>query len=192
MRILLATQNPGKLREFQAMFGRAHEIVSLADLVIEQAAETGATFIENALQKARHAAEASNLPSLGDDSGLVVTALNGAPGIHSSRYAGEHADDSANNAKLLRELTQGDRSAHFYCALVLLRHATDPAPLIATGQWRGSIALTPSGSNGFGYDPLFIDAASGLSAAKLAPTEKHARSHRGNAWRSLSRQLDLL
>ncbi len=174
------------------MFAGAHEIVSLADLGIEQAAETGTTFIENALHKARHAAEVSGLASLGDDSGLVVATLNGAPGIYSSRYASEHADDAANNAKLLRKLTHDDRSAHFYCALVLLRHAADPAPLIATGQWRGHIALTPSGSNGFGYDPLFIDAASGLSAAALAPTEKHARSHRGNAWRSLSRQLDLL
>lgn len=196
MKILLATENQGKLREFQALFATTeHTLVSLADVKVEQAEETGQTFVENALLKARCAAEATGLPCLADDSGLAVAALDGAPGIYSARYAGpgpheEASQDSANNAKLLATLgNTDDRRAHFYCALVLLRSANDPAPLVATGQWHGNIGRAPSGDNGFGYDPLFIDATSGTTAARLSPDEKHARSHRGLAWQVLLPQL---
>ncbi len=196
MKILLATENPGKLREFQELFAdTGHTLVSLADFDIEQADETGTTFVENAVLKARNAAQATGLPCLADDSGLAVAALAGAPGIYSARYAGpgphsESSQDLANNAKLLAALENTeDRRAHFYCALVLLRSANDPAPLVATGQWHGSIGTAPSGSNGFGYDPLFIDATSGATAASLNPDEKHARSHRGRAWQVLQPQL---
>lgn len=196
MKILLATENPGKLREFQELFlDTGHTLVSLADFDIEQAEETGTTFVENAVLKARNAAQATGLPCLADDSGLAVAALAGAPGIYSARYAGpgphsEPSQDLANNAKLLVALENAeDRRAHFYCALVLLRSANDPAPLVATGQWHGSIGTAPSGSNGFGYDPLFIDATSGTTAASLSPDEKHARSHRGRAWQVLQPQL---
>lgn len=196
MEIVLATENSGKLREFQALFaGTGHSLVSLADFDVTQAEETGQTFIENALLKARNAALATGRACLADDSGLAVTALGGAPGIYSARYAGpgphsEPNQDSANNARLLHELkTKPNRRAHFYCALVLLRAANDPAPLIATGQWHGRIGDAPSGDNGFGYDPLFIDNTDGISAASLTPEQKHARSHRGLAWRVLEPQL---
>lgn len=196
MKILLATENAGKLREFQALFAATeHTLVSLADFSVEQAEETGTTFVENALLKARNAAQATGLPCLADDSGLAVAALDGAPGIYSARYAGpgphsEPNQDLANNAKLLATLGNAkDRRAHFYCALVLLRCANDPAPLVATGQWHGHIGTTPSGDNGFGYDPLFIEASSGTTAASLSPDEKHARSHRGLAWQVLQPQL---
>lgn len=196
MKILLATENKGKLQEFQELFEpTGHTLVSLADFDIEQAEETGQTFVENALLKARNAALATGLPCLADDSGLAVAALNGSPGIYSARYAGkgphkEPTQDQANNAKLLKALENTeDRRAHFYCALVLLRSAGDPAPLVATGQWHGHIATAPSGTNGFGYDPLFVEASSAVSAANLAPHEKHARSHRGLAWQVLQPQL---
>lgn len=196
MEIVLATENPGKLREFQALFADSpHSLISLADFAITQAEETGTTFIENALLKARNAAAATGRACLADDSGLAVAALDGAPGIYSARYAGagphaEASQDAANNAKLLRELANEDnRRAHFYCALVLLRSADDPAPLVATGQWHGNIALAPSGNNGFGYDPLFVDQASGQSAASLSSAEKRSRSHRGLAWQTLKPQL---
>ena len=199
MKILLATQNAGKLREFQALFANSgHTLVSLEDFDLEQAEETGQTFVENALLKARSAAQATGLPCLADDSGLAVAALNGAPGIYSARYAGpgphvEATQDQANNAKLLATLgSTADRRAHFYCALVLLRSTNDPAPLVATGQWHGYIGSTPSGSNGFGYDPLFIEASSNKTAASLSPEEKHARSHRGLAWQVLQPQLSAL
>ena len=203
MKILLATENNGKLREFQTLFSSTnHSLVSLADFQIEQAEETGQTFIENALLKARNASAATGLPCLADDSGLSVAALNGEPGIYSARYAkeaaggqplGKREQDAANNQKLLRAMnSQTDRRAHFYCALVLLRHASDPAPLIATGQWHGTISSEEIGSNGFGYDPLFIDDATGISSASLESHEKHERSHRGLAWKILEPQLSTL
>ena len=199
MEIVLATHNAGKLREFQALFApTGHSLLSLADFSEEQAEETGLTFAENALLKARHAAELTGLPSLADDSGLSVHALGGAPGIYSARFAGpgphnEPNQDAANNAKLLRELSNAtDRRAHFYCALVLLRSAADPAPLIATGAWHGEIAHAPEGSNGFGYDPLFIDTETGSISATLSAEEKHSRSHRGRAWNRLEPQLGAL
>lgn len=196
MEIVLATENPGKLREFQALFANTeHSLVSLADFQVTQAEETGQSFIENALLKARNAALATGRACLADDSGLAVATLGGAPGIYSARYAGpgphaEPTQDAANNARLMHELNgKQDRRAHFYCALVLLRTADDPAPLVATGQWHGNIAQVPSGDNGFGYDPLFVEAADGLSAASLSPEQKHARSHRGLAWQVLEPQL---
>jgi len=200
VQVLLATENAGKLKEFRSLFAATqHSLVSLAEFSVQQADETGQTFVENALLKARNASAATGLPCLADDSGLSVQALDGRPGIYSARYAAndpinsEQADlsqDEANNAKLLREMAaQTDRRAHFYCALVLLRHAKDPAPLIATGQWHGNIGTAPAGRKGFGYDPLFIDETSGKTAASLTAEEKHARSHRGLAWKVLAPQL---
>jgi len=196
VQLLLATENAGKLREFQNLFAATnHSLVSLADYSVQQVDETGQTFVENALLKARNASAATGLPCLADDSGLSVAALEGRPGIYSARYAAEeqaanHSQDEANNTKLLREMALAtDRRAHFYCALVLLRHATDPAPLIATGQWHGSIGTAPMGENGFGYDPLFVDKVTGRTAASLSADEKHARSHRGLAWQVLAPQL---
>ena len=203
MRIVLGSANKGKVAEFEALLAPfGHQLTSLADYDFEQAEETACTFIENALLKARHAAEQTGLPCLADDSGLVVAQLDGAPGLYSSRYAGlfddefnapELSQDAANNQRLLQQLAGAEnRRAHFYCALALVRTPTDPAPLIATGQWRGSIAQSASGSNGFGYDPLFLDASTGTSAASLTTEEKHAISHRGKAWLELRTQLDLL
>ena len=199
MKILLATENKGKLKEFQALFEpTGHSLVSLADYDVPQAEETGQTSVENALLKARNASYATQLPCLADDSGLAVNALNGQPGIYSARYALDElkpdlSQDDANNKKLLREMqAHTNRRAHFYCALVLLRHTDDPAPLIATGQWQGHLATQPSGHNGFGYDPLFIDNATGKTAATLTADEKHSRSHRGLAWKVLAPQLDNL
>lgn len=203
MHIVLGSENPGKVREFEALLAPyGHKLTSLVDYDFAQAPETGCTFVENALLKARHTAQQTNLPCLADDSGLVVAALNGAPGLYSSRYNSLFdpdgltdglSKDAANIARLLNEMhAQTDREAHFYCALVLVRHPLDPAPLIATGQWRGQIAHEPSGDNGFGYDPIFLDATSGKSAADLASDEKRVISHRGIAWRELSNQLDLL
>ena len=194
MEIVLATENGGKLREFQALFANTdHTLVSLADFSVTQAEETGETFIENALLKARNAAAATGKPCLADDSGLAVATLEGAPGIYSARYARPHPEltqDQANNQKLLEALAGAtDRRAHFYCALVLLRSPNDPAPLVATGQWHGTIAEAPSGTNGFGYDPLFVDVESNQSAASLSAEQKHARSHRGRAWQVLKPQL---
>jgi len=194
VQILLATENQGKLKEFRSLFAATeHSLVSLAEFSVQQAEETGQSFIENALLKARNASAATGLPCLADDSGLSVSALEGRPGIFSARYATpatNMSQDDANNAKLLDEMEQQtDRRAHFYCALVVLRHPADPAPLIATGQWHGSIGESPAGENGFGYDPLFVDSSSGTTAASLTPEEKHARSHRGLAWQLLAPQL---
>jgi XTP/dITP diphosphohydrolase len=158
--------------------------VTQAALGVEPAPETAATFVENALLKARHAARATGLPALADDSGLAVDALGGAPGVHSARYAGPRASDDANVAKLLQELEAvppGRRHARFLCVLVALQHADDPAPLIATGEWRGEIATAASGAGGFGYDPVFVDPRLGRTAAALTAAEKNAVSHRGRA-----------
>jgi len=203
VRIVLGSANAGKVGEFKTLLAPFnHQLTSLADYDFEQADETASTFVENALLKARHAAHHTGLPCLADDSGLVVAALNGAPGLYSARYAGLFDDalidsnldqDAANVARLLLELRNvADRRAHFYCALALVRYPNDPAPLIATGQWRGTVAHTASGTNGFGYDPIFLDATTGISAASLAPAEKRSISHRGKAWQALSSQLDLL
>jgi len=191
--LVLASGNPGKLAELRRMLGPLGWGIRLqSEWEIEEAVEDGATFIENALIKARHAALHTGLPSLGDDSGLVVDALQGAPGIFSSRYAGKHGDDSANNSKLLkalRDVPAGQRSARFYCAMVLMKHADDPAPLLAIGKWHGRIVDQPRGAGGFGYDPLFWVESEGCTSAELDPAVKNRLSHRGQALSALLTQL---
>jgi len=195
---VLASGNAGKLREIASMLKPlGFNVRPQSDWQVPEAVETACTFIENSLIKARQAARYTGLPSIADDSGLVVPALNGEPGIYSARYAGENADNEANKRKLLTELTGkhgADRGAYFFCAMVLVRSNDDPAPLLATGRWYGHILLSEQGSGGFGYDPLFgISAHSteGLqrSAAELAREEKSRVSHRGQALRELVRQI---
>jgi len=192
-RLVLATSNQGKLAELRPLLADAgYELVSQGELGVGDAVEDGRTFVENAILKARHACAATGLPALADDSGLVVDALGGAPGLLSARYAGVHGDSAANIAKLLAALhhVPGEaRSAHFYCVLVLLRHADDPQPLIAEGSWQGRILGAPRGEGGFGYDPVFLDTARGLSAAELDAATKNRVSHRGQA---LARLRELL
>jgi XTP/dITP diphosphohydrolase len=192
-RIVLASSNPGKLREFNALFADSGcEVVTQASLGIDDVEETGLTFVENALLKARHAARVSGLPALADDSGLCVEALNGAPGLYSARYAGGHGDSAANNAKLLQTLDgmpPDQRRAFFMCALVLLRHATDPTPLIVEGRWHGRVLEAPRGPGGFGYDPLFLPDGQTQSAAELDPALKNRLSHRVQAMAKLQARL---
>jgi XTP/dITP diphosphohydrolase len=191
-RLVLASNNPGKVREFTRLLAPLGiDVVPQAALGIPDAPEPHITFVENALAKARHASALAQLPALADDSGVCVAALGGAPGVYSARYAGEQRSDDANNQKLVRDLRNvADRSAHYYCVLVLVRHAQDPEPLIAEGIWRGTIIDTPRGSGGFGYDPHFLDADSGLTGAELDLEAKNARSHRGQAIRALVAKLD--
>ena len=190
-RLVLASSNPGKLREF----GRLLEPLGIAvmaqgDLGIPDADEPHVTFIENALAKARHASAFAKLPALADDSGICVNALNGAPGVQSARYAGDPKSDARNNARLVAALAGvADRRAHYYCVLVLMRSAHDPQPLIAEGTWRGTIADEARGVGGFGYDPHFRDAESGMSGAEMPLELKNAVSHRGKAMRALIAHL---
>ncbi|KFL35836.1 RdgB/HAM1 family non-canonical purine NTP pyrophosphatase [Arenimonas donghaensis] len=183
--LVLATSNPGKLAELRPLLAEfGHALVTQGELGVDDAVEDGKTFLENALIKARHACLATGLPALADDSGLVVPALGGAPGIHSARYAGKHGDSAGNIAKLLEamhELRDEQREAHFSCVLVLLRHADDPEPLVAQGRWFGRILPAPRGGAGFGYDPVFLDPASGRTAAELDAATKNRTSHRGQA-----------
>jgi XTP/dITP diphosphohydrolase len=194
-RWVLATSNPGKVAELEALLAEAAldvALVAQSSLGVESPPETGATFVENALLKARHAACATGLPAIADDSGLVVAALGGEPGIRSARYAGETAGDAANTAKLLAALDgvpPGRRSASFHCVLVALLETHDPVPIIAAGQWRGEIAVAPAGAGGFGYDPVFFDPALGLTAAELPAADKNRSSHRGAALRALVESL---
>ena len=191
-RIVLATDNPGKAREIGAMLGPGWEVVLQSSCGITPIEETGATFLENALLKARHAAAAMGLPALADDSGLEVDALGGAPGVGSARYAGPGASDADNVNLLLAELAQvpdGGRAARFRCVLAYVKEPGDKAPVIAEGTWEGRITRVPRGISGFGYDPVFEDPDSGLTAAEMAPTLKNERSHRGQALRALRRQL---
>ena len=190
-KLALASNNPGKLREFQFLLQPLGiEVLTQAQLGIEEAEEPHQTFIENALAKARHASRLSGLPALADDSGICVNALDGAPGVQSARYADAPKSDERNNEKLLREMQDiTDRRAHYYCVLVLLRHADDPQPLIAEGEWHGEIALQPSGDGGFGYDPLFWLPEFGKTSAQLERKQKHAISHRGKALRALLEKL---
>ena len=191
--LVLASGNAGKLREIGAMLEPLGWTVRpQSDFGLEEAVEDGLTFIENALIKARHAARATGLPALGDDSGLVVDALHGAPGIYSSRYAGPGADDASNIRKLLVDLegvAKSRRVAHFYCTMAFMRHARDPAPLLATGRWDGRILQAPAGEGGFGYDPVFFVPGENCSAAELPPARKNRLSHRGQALAALLRQL---
>lgn len=186
-RLVLASNNPGKIREFRELLAPlALDVLPQRELGIVEADEPHATFVENALAKARHAARRARLPALADDSGICVAALDGEPGVHSARFAGEPTSDARNNEKLVALLQeQPDRRAHYYCVIVLVRHADDPEPLIAEGRWDGEVIATPRGSGGFGYDPHFLLPDLGRTAAELAPEEKHALSHRGQALRRL-------
>ncbi|WP_058833959.1 RdgB/HAM1 family non-canonical purine NTP pyrophosphatase [Luteimonas abyssi] len=191
--LVLASGNRGKLRELEALLGDAGFALSVqGDHGVEDIEETGLSFVENALLKARHAARETGRPALGDDSGICVDALDGAPGLYSARYAGRHGDAAANNAKLLdalRDVPDAARGARFYCVLVLVRHGDDPQPLIAEGIWEGRVLHAPRGAHGFGYDPLFLDPASGRSAAELDPVVKNRVSHRGQALAALRARI---
>ncbi|MDF4003809.1 RdgB/HAM1 family non-canonical purine NTP pyrophosphatase [Luteibacter sp. PPL552] len=196
MRLVLASGNAGKVAELrQLLEGSAIDLVPQTTLGVGDADETGLTFVENALIKARHAARATGLPALADDSGLCVDALGGAPGLYAARYAGVHGDNAANNAKLLRELDgvpMSRRGAYFIAVLVVLRHADDPAPLIAEGRWHGRVLEAPRGTGGFGYDPLFLPDGSDLGAAELDTALKNRISHRGQALAALQARLNEL
>lgn len=189
--VVLASGNRGKLKELQQVLqGGGLELLLQTDFDIVEAEETGKSFIENAILKARHASAASGLPALADDSGLCVTALQGEPGIYSARYSGANATDQTNNAKLLQALAgQADRSACFVCVLALVQHANDPRPIICEGQWHGEILQEARGENGFGYDPLFFIPALQCSSAELEPAVKNRHSHRGLALRKLLQRL---
>lgn len=185
--LVVASSNPGKLREFRELLAPAGiEVVAQGERGVPEADEPHVTFVENALAKARHAARCTGLSALADDSGICAAALGGEPGVHSARFAGEPKSDRRNNEKLVALLAdRADRRAHYYCVVVLVRHADDPEPLIAEGRWHGEVIATPRGSGGFGYDPHFYLPELGRTAAELAPHEKHSTSHRGKALRRL-------
>ncbi len=193
MRLVLASNNAGKLAEFNRLLeGSGMQAVAQAELGVDEAEETGLTFVENAILKARNAARITGLPALGDDSGLCVDALDGAPGLYSARYSGPDGNAARNIAKLLdalRDVPDERRTARFCCALVLLRHADDPQPLIAEGRWEGRILHAPRGDRGFGYDPVFLDPDNNLTAAELDPAIKNRISHRGRALELLRQRL---
>jgi XTP/dITP diphosphohydrolase len=189
VKLVLASGNPGKLREIGAVLAPlSFEVISQEELGIGEAPEPHATFLENALAKARHASRAAGLPALADDSGLCVEALGGEPGVHSAYYAGREGSreqrDAGNNELLLSKLGQ-KREAYYYCIMVLMRRADDPRPLVAEGFWHGEIARAPRGTGGFGYDPLFFLPALGKTAAELEPAQKNRLSHRGQALQKL-------
>jgi XTP/dITP diphosphohydrolase len=192
--IVLASNNAGKVREInQLLQGTGIRVVPQGDFGVPEAEETGLTFVENAILKARNAAQHSGLPAIADDSGIEVDALHGAPGIHSARYAGPGSSDEDNLGKLLHALEsvpEAERGARFQCVLVYLRHASDPTPLICQGTWEGRILEAPQGENGFGYDPVFYVPTHGCSAAELDPAIKNDLSHRGQALRRLRQQLE--
>lgn len=190
-RIVLASNNPGKLREFSALLAPLGiEVLPQSLFEVPEAEEPHCTFVENALEKARHCSRLTGLPALADDSGICVSALDEAPGVYSARFAGEPKSDERNNALLLEKLAgEEDRSAHYVCLLALVRHPEDPQPLLAEGEWHGEIIDTPRGSQGFGYDPLFLIPELGQTAAELAPELKNTLSHRGSACRRLIEKL---
>lgn len=191
--IVLASNNAAKAREIQAVLDSQHfHLVGQSEYDVPEVAETGTTFVENAIIKARHASLKTGLPALADDSGLEVDALQGAPGVYSARYAGEDADDAANNVRLLNDLadfTEAQRTAHFRCVIVYMRHARDPMPVTCTGTWEGSVLTEARGDNGFGYDPLFYVPTHGCSSAQLHPDEKNRISHRAQALQKLVEAL---
>ncbi|KQX96771.1 non-canonical purine NTP pyrophosphatase [Massilia sp. Root133] len=193
-RLILASNNAGKLKEFAQLLGPiGFELHPQGEFDVPEAEEPFGTFVENALQKARHAARLTGLPALADDSGVCVNALGGAPGVYSARFAGEPKSDARNNEKLIADLAaHADKSAYYYCVLVYVRHPDDPQPVIADGVWRGQIVDTPRGAGGFGYDPHFLLPEFGRTAAELAPEEKNAVSHRGQALRALVDKLGKL
>ncbi len=189
-KIILATGNKGKVRELNAMLKGYYKVISQSDMQVEEVPETGATFIENALIKARNASLQSKLPTLADDSGLQVEALNGAPGIYSARYAGEGATDKDNIEKLILNMDQhSNRKAHFCCAMVFVESANDINPIIIEKQWEGELLREPIGINGFGYDPIFYLRDHECSSAQLEPEIKNEISHRGQALSDLLKQL---
>lgn len=181
--MVLASSNPGKIREIRAILAPLDiEVVPQSDYGVTEAEEPYGTFVENALAKARHASAHAGLAALADDSGICVEALNGAPGVHSARFAGEPRSDERNNRRLLELLAQSDdRRAHYYCVIVLVRQPQDPQPLIAEGEWHGEVLRVPRGNGGFGYDPLFLDPRLGQTGAELPLDEKNRISHRGKA-----------
>ena len=185
--VVLASNNAGKLEEFSSLLAPLGlALRKQSELGISEAEEPYATFVENALAKARHVAQLSGLPALADDSGVCVPALGGAPGVLSARFAGEPKSDARNNQKLIQDLSaHEDKSAYYYCVLVYLRHAQDPQPVIAEGRWDGEIIATPRGANGFGYDPHFWIPSLNKTAAELSAEEKNQLSHRGQALRAL-------
>ncbi len=191
-RLVLASGNAGKLREFRRLLAPLGvDVVAQFELGIAEVDEPHITFIENALAKARHASAHAKLPALADDSGICVRALDGAPGVQSARYAGEPKSDARNNEKLIGALAGArDRRAHYACVLVLVRHASDPEPIVAEGAWHGMIVDTPRGAGGFGYDPHFLDESTGLTAAQLPLEQKNELSHRGKAMRTLIARLE--
>ena len=191
MKLVVASNNPGKLREFDALLAPlGWETIPQTALNVSECEEPHGTFVENALAKARHASAATGLPALADDSGICVHALGGAPGVYSARYAGEPKSDQRNNEKLIEKLAgQADRSAHYVCVLVFVRRPDDPQPLIAEGEWHGEIVDSPRGEGGFGYDPYFLLADEGVTAAELPAEEKNSRSHRGKALTKLVARL---
>jgi XTP/dITP diphosphohydrolase len=190
-RLVIASSNAGKLREFQRLLSPLGiDVVAQADLNIPDPEEPHATFVENALAKARHASRLARLPALADDSGVCVNALAGAPGVYSARYAGDPRSDASNNEKLIAALAGvADRRAHYYCMLALMRHADDPEPILAEGRWFGEIVAAPRGTGGFGYDPHFLDLQTGLTGAELPLEHKNRISHRGHAMRALIARL---
>lgn len=193
MKVVFASNNPGKVRELQALLERYHlEIIPQENLGVKDIPETGLTFIENALLKARNACEVTGLPAIADDSGLEVTALNGAPGIYSARYAGEKANAQDNIKKLLNDMSlipNENRTAAFHCVLVYLAHAHDPTPIICHGIWQGTLLKEPTGQDGFGYDPIFFVPTENCSAAQLPLDKKNNLSHRGQALRLLMQEF---
>ena len=193
MDLVLASGNAGKLAELRQLLGDGgFHLRAQSELGVEDVEETGLTFVENALLKARNAARLTGLPALADDSGLCVDALGGAPGLYSARYAGPGGDAARNIERLLHELdgvADDARGASFHCCIVLLRHATDPKPIVVEGDWRGRILRAPRGDGGFGYDPVFLDPDSGLTAAELPAARKNAISHRGRALATLRARL---
>ena len=190
-KLVLASNNAGKLREFSALLAPLGcQVIAQGELNVPEAEEPFHTFIENALAKARHASRLTGLPALADDSGLCVDALGGAPGVLSARFAGEPKSDARNNAALLAALDgKTPRSGHYYCVLVLVRHADDPQPIIADGIWRGQVLSAAQGDGGFGYDPLFQAQGESVSVAEMDATAKNAVSHRGQAMRALATKL---
>lgn len=190
-RLILASNNAGKLKEFNELLSTVgFSVHAQGEYNVPEADEPFHTFVENALQKARHAARLTGLPALADDSGVCINALGGAPGVYSARFAGEPKSDQRNNEKMVAELAaHADKSAYYYCVLVFVRHADDPQPIIADGRWNGEMIATPRGNGGFGYDPYFYIPSLGKCAAELSADEKNALSHRGQALRALVEKL---
>lgn len=195
-KIVLASGNAGKLREFQQLLaGCGFEVIPQSDFNVSNADETGTTFVENAIIKARHACQQTGLPAIADDSGIEVDALNGRPGVYSARYAGENANDEKNNQKLLEELKNipaEKRTARYHAVLAYMRHADDPTPILCHGVWEGIILTEPRGQGGFGYDPLFFVPTHNCASAELDKAEKNRISHRGKAMQELLQKISIL